>query len=180
LLELIVGELAVGTVAGTSKVVDGSVGSGAGVVVGTGIGIGLVGTGIGIGLVGAGIAVVVPSSPPARVGMAYGGSKRPNRPQALHGQAHDLIALGARRMGSHRGSGLFVAMTEAGRVWGQSVPRSLRDSCRVAVSSGRTRVETSSRSKAQIVLEASGPTLPRLLVPYMVLMNMYTDGDVKV
>jgi hypothetical protein len=39
-------------------------------------------------------------------------------------------------------------------------------------------VETSSKSKGQIVLDASGPALPRLLVPYMVLIIMYTEGDV--
>jgi hypothetical protein len=57
--------------------------------------------------------------------------------------------------------------------WGQSVPRSLRESCRVRVCSGRTRVETSGRSNAQMVLCASGPVLgPEMLaVPYMVLIR---------
>jgi hypothetical protein len=41
----------------------------------------------------------------------------------------------------------------------------------VAVFSGRTSVETSSRSKAQMVEEASGPVRPAELVPYMVLMR---------
>jgi hypothetical protein len=99
-------ELVAGIVVGFSKVVDTFVGSGAGVVVGTGTG---------IGVVGAGATVVVPSRPPGRVGMAYGGSKRPKWPQALHGHAQDLIALGAKRMGSQRELGIFVAMTSAGR-----------------------------------------------------------------
>lgn len=43
-----------------------------------------------------------------------------------------------------------------------------------------TSVETWSRSTANISLVPEGPALPRELVPYMVLMTRYTEGDVKV
>lgn len=58
------------------------------------------------------IVSVVSMRPPPRVGTAYGGSKSPNLPQALQGRAHDLTTSGATRLGSHRPSGAFVAMTE--------------------------------------------------------------------
>lgn len=59
-----------------------------------------------------GVTVVVPMRPPSRVGTAYGGSKSPNLPHALHGKAHDLTTSGATRLGSHRPSGAFVAISE--------------------------------------------------------------------
>lgn len=80
-------------------------------------------------------------------------------------------------MGSHGPPATVVARTEGGTDKGQSVPRSLRESCRVAPESG-TIVETSSRSRATIVLVAEGPVRPAESYPYMVLMIMYTDGDV--
>lgn len=64
---------------------------------------------------GVGVAVVVGTRGPVTVGTAYGGSKRPNRPQALHGYAHDLTCGGAARMGSHRGS-TIVAIAEGAAV----------------------------------------------------------------
>lgn len=115
--------------------------------------------------------------PPVRVGTAYGGSKRPNLPQALHGAAHALTCCGAARMGSHRES-TMVAMAEGSAVRGQSVPRSLRESCRVSVPS--TMVDTSFRSKGSIQSEVEGPACPRELVPTAVGISIYTDGDVKV
>lgn len=101
--------------------------------------------------------VVVSIKPPVMVGIAYGGSKRPNRPQALQGQAQDLTSLGAARMGSHRES-VSVAMAVGSTDWGQSVPRSFSVSCSVAVPP--TIVETSSRSRAKIFEVADGPTMP--------------------
>jgi len=134
--------------------------------------------GTGSAVVSTGAVVVVSMSPPVMVGTAYGGSKRPNRPQALHGYAHELTCFGAARMGSHRES-TMVAIAEASAVWGQSVPRSLRVSWRVTVRS--TMVETSSRSRASIQLAVEGPAgCPRVSVPLAVSTNMYTDGDVKV
>lgn len=62
-----------------------------------------------------GAAVAVPVSPPVIVGTAYGGSNRPNRPQALHGYAHELTCLGAARIGSHRES-TMVAIAEGSAV----------------------------------------------------------------
>lgn len=112
---------------------------------------------VGVGVI---VVVVVSMRPPPRVGTAYGGSKSPNFPHALHGRAHDLTASGATRLGSHRPSGDIVAITEGSIERGQSVPRSLRDSCRVAPCPPGTIVETSSRSRANIGLEAAGPALP--------------------
>jgi len=83
--------------------------------VGTGTGTAVVGTAVDVGK---GSAVVVDSAvlvgadgnkPPVTVGTAYGGSKRPNGPQALHGLAHDLIASGATRIGLQCPSGAAVA-----------------------------------------------------------------------
>ena len=127
-------------------------------------------------VIGAGVAVVVVGSirPPVTVGTAYGGSNRPNRPQALHGYAHELTCFGAARMGSQRES-TMVAMAVGSAVCGQSVPKSLRVSCRVMDPS--TMVETSNKSKGSIHFEVDGPTSPRELVPTAVGMYMYTDGD---
>lgn len=121
---------------------------------------------------------VVAMRPPGRVGTAYGGSKRPNRPQALHGEAHELTGLGAARIGLHRES-TMVAIADASAVWGQSVPRSLSVSWRVM--EPLMMVETSSRSRASIQLLVDGPAgCPAVLVPLAVSMSMYTDGEVKV
>jgi len=62
-----------------------------------------------------GTVVVVSTRLPVRVGTAYGGSKRPNRPQALHGYAHELTCFGAARTGSHRES-TMVAIAEGSAV----------------------------------------------------------------
>lgn len=70
----------------------------------------------------------------------------------------------------------MVAIAEGSAVKGQSVPRSPRTSCCVAVPS--TMVETSSRSRASIQSEVEGPAGPRELVPRAVGMSMYTEGDV--
>ena len=110
------------------------------------------------------IVVVVSMRPPPRVGTAYGGSKRPNRPHALHGEAHDLTVLGATRIGSHLPSGFIVAISVGSTLWGQSVPRSFKVSCRV-ISSPGTIVDISSKSAAKTGLEAAGPALPAELVP---------------
>lgn len=117
--------------------------------------------------------VVVPSSPPGSVGTAYGGSNMPNGPHALHGHAHSRMRIGAARIGSHRELGILVRICDSGIDCGQSVPRSLRESWRVSVCSGSTSVDTSGRSKAQMVLWASGPVLgpDMLAVPYMVLIK---------
>lgn len=95
----------------------------------------------------------------------------------MHGYAHELTCSGAARMGSQRES-TMVAIAEGSAVKGQSVPRSPRTSCCVAVPS--TMVETSSRSRASIQSEVEGPAGPRELVPRAVGMSMYTEGDVKV
>lgn len=108
------------------------------------------------------IVSVVSMRPPPRVGTAYGGSKSPNLPQALQGRAQDLTTSGATRLGSHRPSGAFVAMTEGSSEWGQSVPRSLSSSWRVACSPG-TIDDTWSILRANIGLDAAGPALPREL-----------------
>lgn len=39
------------------------------------------------------VVIVVPIRPPPRVGIAYGGSKRPSRPQALHFSKRSALAL---------------------------------------------------------------------------------------
>ena len=80
--------------------------------------------------------VVSGTSPPVSGATAYGGSKSPKFPHALQGEAQDLTGLGAARMGSHRPLGAAVAITDSASVWGQSVPRSLKVSCRVIDSSG--------------------------------------------
>lgn len=59
-------------------------------------------------------------------------------------------------MGSQREL-VMVAISDAAAVCGQSVPRSLRDSCLVAVP--LSMVETSDRSKAQMALVAEGATV---------------------
>ena len=110
------------------------------------------------------IVAVVSMRPPLRVGTAYGGSKRPNRPQALHGEAHDLTVFGATRMGSHLPSGIIVAICVGSMLWGQFVPRSFKVSCRVTSPPG-TMVDTSFKSAANTGLEAAGPALPAELVP---------------
>jgi len=85
------------------------------VVVGNKAVVGIAGPGAGtaVGLTGA--TADVSMRPPVMVGTAYGGSKRPNRPQALHGYAHELTCFGAARMGSHRES-TMVAMAEGSAV----------------------------------------------------------------
>ena len=88
------------------------VGSGAAVVV---TGAAVIVTGAAVVVTGAGASVVVSMRLPVRVGIAYGGSKRPNRPQALHGYAHELTCFGAARMGSHRES-TMVAIAEGSAV----------------------------------------------------------------
>jgi hypothetical protein len=69
-------------------------------------------------LCASGVAVAVfagpVTRPPVSVGMAYGGSNRPNRPHALHGEAQDLTVCGAARIGLQRPSGAAVAMYEGG------------------------------------------------------------------
>lgn len=144
-------------------------------------------SGGGAAVVGSGTAVVVwigsavvvlgSMSPPGRVGTAYGGSKRPSRPQALQGDAHELTCGGAARIGSQCGS-TMVAMADGSAVPGQSVPRSLRVSCCVRVPP--TMVDTSYRSRGSIQFEVAGPAVPSELVPTAVGISMYTDGDVKV
>jgi hypothetical protein len=74
---------------------------------------------------GAGGTVVVSTRGPVTVGMAYGGSKRPNGPQAPHGDAQDLTLSGAASTGSHGPPPTIVAISEGAAVVGQSVPRSL-------------------------------------------------------
>lgn len=74
---------------------------------------------------GAGADGAGPRRPPVMVGTAYGGSKSPNRPQALQPDAHELTGFGAARMGSQCGS-TKVAIAEGLIDLGQSVPRSLR------------------------------------------------------
>lgn len=85
------------------------------------------------------------TKPPERGATAYGGSNRPNPPQALHGDAQALTGSGATRIGLQRLLGPWASMTVAGSVWGQSVPRSFSVSWRVAPGSVRMLVETSSR-----------------------------------
>ena len=132
---------------------------------------------------GSSVTVVVVGSgskrPPLRVGTAYGGSKRPKRPQALQGEAHDLTVGGAARIGSQCPPGIIVAISVGPAVCGQSVPRSFSVSCRVTEPPGTT-VDTSFRSAANTGLEAAGPARPTELVPYIVLMTMYTDGEVLI
>lgn len=148
--------------------------SGAGAIVGGGIGAAVIVTGG-----GATVAVVGSMRRPVRVGTAYGGSKRPKRPQALHGYAHDLTCVGAARTGSQRES-TIVAIAVGSAVCGQSVPRSLRVSCRVMLVPW-AMVDTSYKSRGSIQLVVEGPAgSPRVLVPLAVGMNMYTDGDVLV
>ena len=140
-----------------------------------------VGVGAAVTVTGGGGTVVVVGSIklPVIVGTAYGGSKRPNRPQALHGYAHDRTWLGAARMGSQRAS-TMVAMAVGSAVCGQSVPRSARVSWRVMLVPA-AMVETSQRSKGSIQFVVAGPAgSPRVLVPIAVGINIYTDGEVKV
>lgn len=80
--------------------------------------------------------VVSGTRPPVSGATAYGGSNSPKFPHALQGEAQDLTGLGAARMGSHRPLGAAVAITDSASVWGQSVPRSLKVSCRVIDPSG--------------------------------------------
>jgi hypothetical protein len=110
------------------------------------------------------------------VGIAYGGSNRPNRPQALHGYAHELTCFGAARIGSQCGS--MLAIPEGSAVLGQSVPKSLRVSWRVNVP--LTIVDTSPKSSGSIQFVAEGLTIPRELVPTAVGINMYTEGEVLI
>lgn len=124
---------------------------------------------------------------PVIVGTAYGGSNRPNLPQALHGYAQERTWLGAASMGSQRES-TMVAMAVGSAVCGQSVPRSARVSWRVtlpvAVACGcgpGAMVETSYRLSGSIHAEVDGPARsPRVLMPTAVGMYIYTDGEVKV
>ena len=117
------------------------------------------------------------TNPPVSVGTAYGGSNKPNRPHALHGYAHSRTCVGAASTGSHRES-TMVAMAVGSAVWGQSVPRSARVSCRVMsppVAPGRAgaMVETwwRSRGRSQEVVE--GPvSWPAVLMPTAVGMSM--------
>ena len=125
------------------------------------------------------VVIVGSTRSPLMVGMAYGGSKRPNRPQALHGDAHDLTVAGAARIGSHRPLGIIVAISVGSTLCGQLVPRSFSVSCRVTEPPGTT-VDISFRSAANTGLEAAGPARPAELVPYIVLITMYTDGEVLV
>lgn len=132
---------------------------------------------------GAGVAVtvtggiVVCTRGPVRVGTAYGGSKRPNRPQALHGYAQELTCLGAAKMGLHDWGRVAIAVGSTVR--GQSVPRSLRVSWRVMDPSAMVETSYKSRPRTQLVVE--GPNgCPSELVPLAVGMSKYTDGDVKV
>lgn len=114
-------------------------GGGVVVVVGTAtvgsVTVGVVGAAV-VGVVGMGAGVSVGTTMevgstrlPVSVGTAYGGSNRPNRPHALQGQAHDLTSFGAASTGLQRESS--VAIPVGSTVWGQSVRRSLRVSCRV-------------------------------------------------
>lgn len=64
--------------------------------------------GVGVAVVFTGTGVVVSTRGPVMVGTAYGGSKRPKRPQALHGCAHETTCFGAARIGSHRESTMLA------------------------------------------------------------------------
>lgn len=137
---------------------------------------------LGVGATTVAVVVVVggsgSTSSPVRVGTAYGGSKRPKRPQALQGYAHELTWGGAARMGLQRGSLSMVAMAVGSAVCGQSVPRSLSVSCLVTPSVASppgpgAMVETSSRSSSRIQLVVAGPARsPSVLVPTAVGISM--------
>lgn len=60
--------------------------------------------------------VVSGTRPPVMGATAYGGSKSPKFPHALHGEAQDFTGAGAARMGSHRPLGAAVAITDASSV----------------------------------------------------------------
>jgi hypothetical protein len=103
--------------------------------------VGAVEVGVGAIVITTGIGVVVVGTrPPVMVGIAYGGSNRPNLPQALQGYAHELTCFGAAKIGSQRESAR-VAIADGSAVCGQSVPRSLSVSWRVIEPS--TMVDTS-------------------------------------
>jgi hypothetical protein len=106
--------------------------------------------------------VVTGTKPPVSGSTAYGGSNIPKLPHALHGKAHDLTGSGATRIGSQRPLGAAVAMTEGASVCGQSVPRSLSVSCRVA-ELVRSIVETWFRSSGNTTLVPDGPAFPAVL-----------------
>lgn len=131
-------------------------------------------------VIGDGTTTVVGSMRlPVSVGIAYGGSKRPKRPQALHGYAHELTCFGAARMGSQAAS-TMVTIAVGSAVRGQLVPRSLRLSWLVAPVP-LAMVETSYRSRGRIHCEVEGPAgCPSVLIPLAAGMYMYTEGDVLV
>ena len=111
---------------------------------------------------GVATVVVTGTKPPVSGPTAYGGSNNPKLPHALHGEAHDLTGSGATRIGSQRALGAAVAITEGASVCGQSVPRSLRVSWRVA-ELVRSMVETWSRSRGNTTLVPEGPARPAVL-----------------
>lgn len=88
-----------------------------------------VGAGVGVAVTviggGGGAVVVGGSRLPVMVGIAYGGSKRPKRSQALQGYAHDRTSVGAASTGSQAAS-TMVTMPVGSAVCGQFVPRSAR------------------------------------------------------
>lgn len=109
---------------------------------------------------------------PVIVGTAYGGSKRPKRPHALHGYAQDRTWVGAASMGSQRES-TMVAIAVGSAVCGQSVPRSARVSWRVTLEVPWAMVETSYRLSGSIHRDVDGPARsPRVLIPTAVGMYM--------
>lgn len=123
------------------------------------------------------VVVVGPIRLPVMVGMAYGGSNRPKRPQALQGYAHDLTSVGAASTGSQRES-TMVTIAVGSAVCGQFVPRSARLSWLVDPVP-LTMVDTSYRLRPRIHCEVWGPAgWPRVLMPRAVGMYMYTDGEV--
>lgn len=113
------------------------------------------------------------TKPPVSVGTAYGGSNSPNRPHALHGYAHWRTCSGAASTGSQRES-TMVAMAVGSAVWGQSVPRSERVSCRVMLPVGAgAMVETWVRSRGRSQEVVEGPVRsPAVLMPTAVGMSM--------
>lgn len=65
-----------------------------------------------------GVAVEVPTGRrlPVTVGIAYGGSKRPNLPQALQGDAQAFTFDGAARIGSHGPPAVVVTRSDCSAV----------------------------------------------------------------
>lgn len=111
---------------------------------------------------GVATVVVTGTKPPVSGSTAYGGSNIPKLPHALHGEAHDLTGSGATSIGSQRALGAAVSITAGASVCGQSVPRSLRVSWRVAELE-RSMVETWSRSRENTTLVPEGPARPAVL-----------------